>query len=302
MKHFILTALFFCLTLNNSILFAQNLHIQDPIDTLKVYQVELSDGTIFMGFILSKDTNTLVMKTNSIPRLEIPMAKVKSYKVLENATLKDGSYWFANPHASRYLFGPSAINLKKGEKYYQNTWLFFNSFNIGITDHFSMGGSIEMLTTLFNLATGSFSPTIMLTPKIGYQVADKIHAGGGLLYANIIGEESAGIAYGIATAGSYDNNFSTGLGWGFINGSFSERPIITFSGMKRVSRKVALVTENWLIPSNSLYSGYNYYGLFSYGMRFFSENMAVDIAFINNRDFADLFLIGVPFVSFTLKF
>jgi hypothetical protein len=296
MKHFILTALFFCLTLNTSNLFAQNAHIQDPIDTLKVYQVELSDGTIFMGFILSMDTNILVMKTTSIPRLEIPMDKVKSYEVLEHSTLKNGSYWFGNPHATRYLFGPSAINLKKREKYYQNTWLFLNSFNIGITDHFSIGGSIEMISTTLSLASGSFSPTILITPKIGYQVAEKVHAGGGVLYANILGEQSAGIAYGITTVGTYDNNITGGLGWGFINGSFSSRPIVTFSAMKRVSRKVALVTENWLIPSNA------YYGIYSYGLRFFSEKMAVDLAFVNNSDIASFLKIGIPFASYTLKF
>lgn len=286
----------------SNLISAQNLQGLDPIDTTKVYQVALNDGTIFMGNILEKDSVLIVMKTNSIPRLELPISKIKYCKSLENTTLKNGTYWFANPHASRYLFGPSAINLKKGEKYYQNTWLFLNSFNVGVTDHFSIGGSIEMLTTLTSLANGDFSPTILLTPKIGYQVADKIHAGGGLLYANILGEGSAGIAYGIATVGSYDNNFSAGLGWGFFNGSFSEKPILTFSGMRRVSSKVAFVSENWLIPSDPKYTGYNYYGLFSYGLRFFSENMAVDVAFINNRDLADLFVIGVPFLSFTWKF
>ncbi|MEY4991435.1 MAG: hypothetical protein RI948_301 [Bacteroidota bacterium] len=296
MKYFILTALFFCLTLNSSNLFAQNSRIQDPTDSLKVYQVELSDGTIFMGFILFKDSNVLVMKTTSIPRLEIPMEKVRSCEVMEHTTLKDGAYWFGNPHATRYLFGPSAINLKKREKYYQNTWLFLNSFNIGITDHFSIGGSIEMISTTLSLATGNFSPTILITPKIGYQLADKVHAGGGVLYANILGEQSAGIAYGITTYGTYDNNITGGLGWGFINGSFSSRPIITFSGMKRVSRKLALVSENWLIPSSS------YYGIYSYGIRFFSEKMAVDLALVNNPDIASLLKIGIPFASYTLKF
>ena len=66
--------------------------------------------------------------------------------------------------------------------------------------------------------------------------------------------------------------------------------------MKRVSRKVALVTENWLIPSNA------YYGIYSYGLRFFSEKMAVDLAFVNNSDIASFLKIGIPFASYTLKF
>ena len=62
-------------------------------------------------------------------------------------------------------------------------------------------------------------------------------------------------------------------------------------------KKTALVTENWLIPTDSSYEP-----IFSYGVRFFGENIAVDLAFINNWDIAQSLLIGVPYVNFVVKF
>lgn len=67
--------------------------------------------------------------------------------------------------------------------------------------------------------------------------------------------------------------------------------------MARVSRRIGLVTENWLVPADG------YTGLISYGLRFMGERMTVDLAFINNADIADdVSVIGLPYVDFVIKF
>lgn len=285
------------LSVQSGVVFAQKQDINSPTDSTNIYEVELTDGSKFLGYILKKDSLHLVMKTSTIAKLELSLASVKSIDQVESLQKKDGWFWFENPHATRYLFGPSAINLKRGEKYYQNTWLFLNSFNVGVTDHFSIGGGLEFLTTFISLAEGEFNPAFIITPKFGYQVAEKVHAGGGVLLAKFPGSALSGIAYGVGTVGSLDKNFTGGLGWGFIDGSFASRPVITFSTMLRMSRKTAFVSENWVIPN---FGGY--YGVYSYGLRFFSENMAVDVALLNNRDIASFLVVGLPYVSFTFKF
>lgn len=284
MKSILRGLLFTFLTVQSVIVFAQKTNVYLVTDTI-------------LGFISKDDSLQSVMKTTISSKLELSLATVTSIDEVETLQNKDGWFWFENPHATRYLFGPSAINLKRGEKYYQNTWLFLNSFNVGVTDHFSIGGGVEFLTTFISLAQGEFNPAIIVTPKFGYQVAQKMHAGGGLLLAKIPGSSLSGIAYGVGTIGSLDKNFTGGLGWGFIEGSFTSRPVITFSTMLRMSRKTAFVSENWLVPN---YAGY--YGVYSYGIRLFSENMAVDLALLNNPDLADLLVVGLPFVSFTVKF
>ena len=294
----LLITLLVCITSNA---FGQKTNIRYPVDSTKIYKIELNDGSTFFGNILQEDSINIIMRTSLMPKIEIPITKIKRIDELDESNLKNGVYWFRNPHATRYLYGPSAFNLKKGEGYYQNSYLILNSFNIGITDNISIGGGLELFSTFGSLSDGSFDPIFFITPKVGFEITEKFHAGVGVLYANIPsfdsgGRSGFGIAYGIGTYGTLDHNITGGLGWGFVEGQFSERPIITVSGMTRIAKKTALVTENWFIPAD------NYYTIFSYGIRFFSENMAVDLAFINNADIASVFIIGIPYVSFVVKF
>ena len=281
----------------------QDRSIPDDPDSTQTYKVEMIDGTVFLGNILKSDSQMILMKTSLLTKIEIPKIKIKSVTRVEKSSMVNGIYWFPNPNATRYLFSPSAFNLKKGEGYYQNTYLLINSFNVGVTDNFSIGGGFELLSTFGTLASGNFQPIFFITPKVGFKVTENFHAGGGILYASIPdfdnGDErlEGGLAYGIGTLGSIEHNFTGGIGWGFFDGDFSNQPFITFSGMTRVSKKAALITENWLGPDNG-----NYYGVFSYGVRFFGETISVDLAFINNSDIAEEIIIGIPYVDFVVKF
>jgi len=270
-------------------------------DAVKYYKIELTDGTVFIGTIVSQDANEVVMKTAALPEVRIPSIKIKTTEEIDASRIKNGVYWFPNPHATRYFFGPSAFNLKKNEGYYQNAYIIFNSFNYGLTDHLSVGGGLEFISTFSSLNDKKFDPLFFLTPKVSYKVSEKFHAGGGVLFANTPSamegnRSSLGIAYGIGTFGTEDKNITAGMGWGFVEGEFSSRPIFTISGMSRISKRTALVTENWFIPSDS------YVGLVSYGVRFFGEKMAVDVGFITNGDISEFLFPGIPYIDFVVKF
>lgn len=291
-KNLTQTLLFTILVFATSNVFGQKTNISEPVDSTKIYKIELKDGSKFIGNILQQDSVSLVLRTTSIPKIEIPVSKIKSIDAVDKSNFKNVSYWYPNPHATRYFYGPSAIGLKKGEGYYQNTYLVLNSFNVGITDNISIGGGLELISTF-----AGRDPLFFITPKVSFNVSEKFHAGGGVLYARIPeGFGSLGTVFATGTYGTTDNNITGSLGWGFVDSEFSERPIITLSGMMRISKRAALVTENWLIPTDG------YYGLFSYGVRFFGEKIAVDLAFINNPDIAEAIIIGIPYVSFTVKF
>lgn len=99
---------------------------------------------------------------------------------------------------------------------------------------------------------------------------------------------------------------SAGIGWGTLKtgseeAEFQKSPLITISGTARIARKLAFVSENWFIPYTSD-GNKKYYPLFSYGLRFFGESLSVDFAFINNKDIVEVLFIGVPYVSFSVKF
>lgn len=293
--------LFIALILFSHSSFAQKDTTQSRLpvpDTAVTYRLELNDGSIYFGSILSEDVEKIQFQTLSKSRLDINKRDIKKREQLEAGDFVNGTYWFKNPNPTRYLFGPSAFNLKAGEGYYQNTYLLLNSFNVGLTDYLSIGGGFELLSTFVK---GSEGPIFILTPKVGFEVSPRFHAGGGVLYLSVPSlfegsRTGLGVGYGIGTYGTENSNITGGLGWGFVEGEFSSRPIATFSGMHRISRKVALVSENWLIPADT------YYGVYSYGIRFFGEKIAIDLAFLNNSDISQGLIIGVPWIDFVVKF
>ncbi len=264
-------------------------------NTTDTYLIKLKDESTFTAQFLEKNDSTAVFSTKS-SRMEIAWKEIESAKVVDPSRFVNGKYWFPNPHHTRYLFSPSAYNLKKGEGYYQNIYATFQSANFGITDHFSLGGGTELIS-LF-----SGYPVLMVTPKFGgYKLNKHWQAGGGVLFIGGFNDEfngGAGIGYGIATRGNEDKNITFGLGWAFsTEGDVETKPVATISGMYRFSKNIAFVSENWLIP----FDGYTPF--VSYGLRFFGEKIAVDVAFINSPDIArEVIAIGFPYVDFVYKF
>ena len=111
--------------------------------------------------------------------------------------------------------------------------------------------------------------------------------------------EGLGFASALFTYGNKDHNLTTGLGWGYVETDFSSEPVITLSGMTRLSSRIGLVTENWFVPEPDE-DGYE--PVFSYGIRFMGEKIAVDLMFINHPEIAKEIVIGIPIVNFTFNF
>jgi hypothetical protein len=66
-------------------------------------------------------------------------------------------------------------------------------------------------------------------------------------------------------------------------------------GVARVSRRMALVTENYYVSGAS-----ENHTILGYGFRFFGEKLSVDLAFLNSA--SDAVFPGFPFISFAVKF
>ncbi|HET9571186.1 MAG TPA: hypothetical protein VFP20_07260 [Bacteroidales bacterium] len=286
----------FVLILLMSIFAARSQHVVQPleiIDTTKTYQVELKDGSEFIGTILSFDSTNLEMKTSSISNIQINRSSIRKMKTIETKMLFKGAVGIPNPNTTRYFFAPSAFNLKKGEGYYQNTYLILNSINYGITDHFSIGASLELISTFSNFGQ-DWSPIYLITPKIGYQVAKNVNVGAGVLIANMGFTGGLQLVYGLLTYGNPENNVTLALSTGFADGEYLKDAPFTLNGMFRLGRKTTFITENWIVPGSG--------ALYSYGVRFFGTKIAVDLGFLNNKDIVDFLFIGVPYVDFVVKF
>jgi len=267
---------------------------QEQADTLRYY-IQTTDGNTYQGQILSQDSLSTLFKLDRFGEHRFLKTEIKKLELLDKEKLVDNEYWMDNPQATRYFFSPNAYGLKKGEGYYQNVWVMVNSFAVGITDYFSIGGG---MVPLF-LFAGSPTP-IWLTPKFSIPVArDKFNLGAGALMGTVLGEEETGfgILYGISTLGSKDKNVSLGLGYGYAGGNWAKAPMINLNTMIRFGPKGYFISENYFIQTEGTTAL-----IFTLGGRHIIQNAGLDyglvIPFISEMDT----FIAFPWLGITIPF
>jgi len=263
-----------------------------------LYRIDLRDGTRLTGKILLENDSILVLEMSNLGVLSIRKDKIDKMIPMDASKTMKKSLWFKNPNPTRLFLSPTAIPLKKGEGYYQNIYIVANMFNYGVLDNLSIGAGFDFIT-MFGTINDGWNPVLNFNAKLGFKVHDYVHVGAGGLYITQINEFSAGITYGLGTFGTYNNNFTTGLGWGFVDGTFEEKPFIMLGGMVRCSEKIWFVSENWIAP---LDQDEKYYVAISYGLRFSGKKISVDLGFINSKDIIEVLVIGIPYVDFVVKF
>lgn len=248
--------------------------------------VEMENGDEYQGKILSKEREIIVLETVN-GKFNLIAENVRAITEYNY----EGEFGFANPHDTRYFFGPTAMPIGKGKGYYQNILVSSNFANYGITNDLSVGGGFEFISTV----TGS--PIWFLTPKVGFNVAENFYAGGGFIMAGFAAEGTATLGYGVATLGDAETNLSLGVGYGLLDGAFSDYPAIMISGTHRVSNNISLLTENYVLPNSS--PGSIYFGI--HGIRILSKKNSFDIGAIVIPEIASE-VPALPYVGYVRVF
>lgn len=250
--------------------------------------IETNDGNDFVGKIISEDSKTIKVSTDKLGEITINKSDIKKREDLSQDQIIGNEFWFANANSTRYLFAPNAYALKKGEGYYQNTWVFMNQVSYGFTDKFTVGlGTVPLF--LFGNSIARATP-FWITPKytFGNQQANK-NAAAGVFYFFFPfagadeGPVSAGIVYGTGTIGNRNSNLSFGLGYGFgrsrLGGAtttaFAKYPTLNLSGMYRFSKSSYFVSENWLVTTGDFSAG-----LLSAAYRYCGKSFSIDIGLV----------------------
>ncbi len=255
------------------------------VDSTKIQVLTMRDGSSLIGRIVSVRADSVDFQTG-IGRVPVAIRDIREIRESEAGRMHEGQYWFPNPNATRLFFAPSGQMLKKGEGYFADYELFFPGFAYGVTDNISIGGGASLFPT------GLDNQVYYFTPKVGMSFGDQIHLAAGLLLAGTQGG-TGGVGYGAGTFGTGDASVTVGHGYGFAGGDIESKPVAMLGGEKRVSRRIALVTENYLLPTsdNNL--------VYSVGVRFMGEKLTTDLA-IFNASGSDI--IGIPYVDFVFKF
>jgi small nuclear ribonucleoprotein (snRNP)-like protein len=250
---------------------------QDPTVIIK-----MKNGDEYKGTLIKEDNNRMLLKTvnGEINLIASNISSIENYDY-------SGKFEFANPHDTRYFFGPTGIPIKKGKGYYQNILVTTNFFNYGLTKNISIGGGFEFISTIFG------SPIWFLTPKVGFDISENIHVGGGFIMAGFAAEGTATLGYGVFTLGQSETNLSLGAGYGLIDRELSDYPAIMISGTHRISKSIAILSENYVIP-NSFYFGIH-------GIRILSKKNSFDIGAIVIPEIAAA-IPALPYVGYIRVF
>jgi len=307
-----LTAVLFISFLVNSTSAQQNgkkLNLSIP-DSSHKQLITTTDGSSNLGRIVEIRESDIKFETE-LGVLTIPIEKIEKIEEIPIKSIKEGKIWFPNPNKSRMFFAPTARTLNKGEGYFADYYVFFPSVSYGITDKFTFGGGISIFPGI-----SLDKQLLFLTPKLAIKKAKDFNLAAGVLFIKVPGFDdnnndndndnddesddesddvnSVGIAYSVGTFGTDDANITAGLGFGFVNNEFADRPVILIGGEKRLSRRIALVTENWIIPEIDQ-------PMSIYGLRFMGKKMSIDLGFIYVFK-TDLPFPGVPYIDFMIIF
>ncbi|MCY7352765.1 MAG: hypothetical protein LH606_19255 [Cytophagaceae bacterium] len=282
--------------------FAQN-YYDSTATKQKVVFVTLRDGTSLRGQILPSSGNQVRLKTENLGEVTLEMTQIAEIREADGFT-RNGRFYGRNPFYISYFASPAASTLRRGEGVYQNTYVFMNSVNFGVTDHLTMGGGFLLIP-----GTGT-TKNFFVTPKVCLNPNGRVRVGIGTLLGvffvrNYTGfgnqrenrTEVGGIAYGNVTFGDQEKNGTIGLGWGYGNGEIGRQPVVSASYMARAGRKVAFITDNFMITAAG-----ETVGLVSAGLRIFGERIGGDIAIYTpiGGDLGRLFIL--PFASLKVKF
>jgi hypothetical protein len=254
-------------------------------DSTHLQVVTLTDGSTIFGRIVTVGADSISFQTGA-GTMQLSVKAIRDVRLISNDDVREGDYWFPNPNSTRLFFAPTGQQLKQGEGYFSDYELFFPGVAVGVTDNISIGGGISLFPA------SASDQIYYVTPKIGFSPSDQVHLAAGVLFAGTNGG-TGGIYYGVGTFGDGNGSVTIGGGYGFAGGKIQSKPVGMLGGEFRITRRLAFVTENYLLPisDNNV--------LYSFGFRFMGEKLTTDLALANVSGSQ---IIGVPYVDFVFRF
>jgi len=262
---------------------------QDSSEVAKIYRLLLTDGSEIVGTIVKEDSALVEFQSVSRIKMSVPRSQIKAIAPVAG-NIVGGEFRRSDPNYTRLFFAPTGRALKNGQGYFSAYEIFFPFIAVGIGDVVTLAGGISLLP-------GASSQIFYFAPKITPLHVQNFDLSAGVLYINALGSDfsGGGIVYGVGTYGSSDHALTVGLGWGFAGGEIANKPILLLGGEIRLSNSIKLISENWIPPGTDLV-------VYSFGFRFFGENVAADLGFIRPSKMETSGFPFIPWLGFAYNF
>ena len=258
--------------------------------------LKTSDGSTLIGRI-TKVGDTQITFVTDVATIDIPIESIVEINEASQSSVKSGEYWFPDPSTGRLYLFPTARMLSQGEGYFADYYIFFAAAGYGLTDWLTVGGGLSLFPFV-----DLDHQIYYFTPKVGIEATENFQLSAGALVVKIpefCDDDDddvplVGVLDAVGTYGGPDASITAGVGYGFVDDEAADKPLVLIGGNWRFSRRVAFVSENWVIPGVED-------AMLSYGFRLMGESISVDLAFFTPTG-EDFFFPGAPFVAFSFSF
>lgn len=259
-----------------------------PADDAGLVTITLRDSQLLRGHVIAETAEHIILRLVSGGEVVVAHADIRSIvrddpSVYVSPTLEIHKH---DPNRTRYLFSPSGFMLRQGEGYFSQTELVASTLGYGVTDW-------------LNIQVGSILPAMLgggtnfiFGARVGVPLSDRLHIAAGVHALSIPGEGVFGIASGQLTLGTPRAHATVSAGYPFVVDDYGEdhgEMLLTLSGSVRMSKHMALVTENWVVPND------DHDVIASFATRFMGEHSAVDVGLVFFEDAE----VPIPWLDFT---
>jgi hypothetical protein len=272
---------------------------QDPVPTLppptpaadvpgaEVVTLRLKDGSSLRARIVAEDERNLKIVTAGGLAMEVARESVD--RIERNGVDAPRS---SDSNYTRLLFSPTGRPLRKGEGYFSDHYVVFPGVAYGLTDSISVGGGLSVVPGL-----GLSEQLYYGSARVGRQFSERVAVSGGVLVARGGDSEldTLGLGFVTATLGKPDKSLTLGAGvartvgeeyyttysggeWrGDFRNEASYTPVVMVGGTARLSRRLAFVSENWLVLSQGFKLSEQPFAL---GVRFLGDRLTADVGVV----------------------
>jgi hypothetical protein len=263
-----------------------------PADSLDILSTD--DGSTLIGSITGIGPDSIEFQTD-IGRITIGTSRIVEVRRVHRSTVRKGKYWYPDPNPTRLYLFPTGRMLPRGSGYFADYYIFFAAAGYALTDWFTISGGASLFPGL-----SPIDQIYYLGPKFRVASGGKFQAAVAALLVNIpdFGDDDEnpliGLVAPVVTYGGPGGGITVGAGYGFAGDEFADKPLVLVGLDRRITRRMALVSENWVLPGTD-------HPVVSYGLRFFGESLSVDLGFFNVIS-GDAIFPGLPFVAFVVNF
>ena len=224
------------------------------ISDTTTYRFVKTDGGEILGKIISQDAREILIKTQDNRQIYIPQHTIKVIEAVNfNNYNAKGTFIGEDKFATRYFLTTNGLPIKKGEHYVQFN-LFGPDVQFGVANNFGIG----VMTTWIGIP---FLATFKYSVELGEKAQFAI---GGILGTGSWAAPDWGgaLPFGTFSFGDRSKNIAFSAGYGAVwqDGVSEGRTISSVAAMVKISSKVSLVFDSFiLLRGKTTYTPYSYY-------------------------------------------